>query len=456
MAYVGACTGGGGSGSATTRTLTLPAGSAAGQWVVIASAANTGSATASIAGQSPISGPVTTGSSIRIYLWAFALTAGHITAGTITVTWTASLRVTASGAVFSEVDGVDVDSAGTIAAASSVGVQSVTTTVDGCTLVVAGLTRVAGTAASPTFPSGTEVGLVSTTAASGANTAAELAYQTTGAAGAYGAGTITTSPAAAHTGTFTLALKPASSDFSGTATLSGSGALSAAGTPVAAGTATLSGSGGLTASSQPAAAADTGLSGSGTLAASGTAGGEDYSSTPTLSGSGSLSAAGYAGTSSSPTLTGTGLLATSARPSLTRSVALTGAGTLSAAAAAAVHATATLSGSGTLAASGNASVAHVIALSGTGGLAPTSSPAWIASATLTGLGTLEASGTTGQAWIDVTWLSLGAGLRAVTVTAASGSVTVSAAVRPLGTTAATAPTSIAATTGAVTITGRTT
>jgi hypothetical protein len=141
------------------------------------------------------------------------------------------------------------------------------------------------------------------------------------------------------------------------------------------GTASLSGSGTLTAGPQIAATAA--LSGSGTLSASGVT----LGTTAGLSGSGTLTA--------SPALAGAAALAgagtLSASPALAASASLSGAGTLSAAPV--LAASASLSGSGTLTVSG-VILGTAAALSGSGTL--TAAPRLEATASLSGTGTLSA------------------------------------------------------------------
>jgi hypothetical protein len=135
----------------------------------------------------------------------------------------------------------------------------------------------------------------------------------------------------------------------GTATLTGSGSLAATGTPTAPGTAALSGSGSLSATGAPGFTGAATLSGSGTLSASGAvlSGGQ-----ASLSGSGTLSAAGTPAAPGAAALSGAGTLTTTGTPATTGAAALTGSGTLTAAGPLQFSGTATLSGTGTLTASG--------------------------------------------------------------------------------------------------------
>jgi len=177
------------------------------------------------------------------------------------------------------------------------------------------------------------------------------------------------------------------STIQGSATLTGTGTLTAS--PVLAGAATMSGVGTLTAGPQLAGAATmsglgtlsvsavtvgttASLSGIGTLSVSGVT----IGTTVTLSGSGTLTASsgGTAALSGIGTLTATVTVGTT--------VSFSGSGTLSAVAGAA--ATATLTGIGTLTAAPK--LAGVATLTGAGTL--TTTPVFTATATMSGLGTL--------------------------------------------------------------------
>ena len=204
ITYVGACTGGGGSGSVATRTLTLPAGAAVDDVVIAFSANNSNVATATFDGATPTFGPITSNANLREYAHVWTLTG----TGTFDVTWSASGRVVVTALVFRGVGAVDVSNSGTTVAASLT-VPAVTTTVAGCLLVTGACARVAtGTAAAATFPNGTQAGQATTTAGSGVNLSVEASYQTVGAAGSYGSGTITTSPSATNLNAFTIAVAP--------------------------------------------------------------------------------------------------------------------------------------------------------------------------------------------------------------------------------------------------------
>lgn len=110
-------------------------------------------------------------------------------------------------------------------------------------------------------------------------------------------GSVTATPPSDGAVTATLiGVLPVASAFTGTASLSGSGTLTATGKQVLLGTATLSGSGTLTATGTPAVAITAALGGSGALSASGTATiSTAFNGTATFGGSGVLAATGHAG-----------------------------------------------------------------------------------------------------------------------------------------------------------------
>jgi hypothetical protein len=165
---------------------------------------------------------------------------------------------------------------------------------------------------------------------------------------------------------WTLLLRPAGgSSFSGSATLSGSGTLTAAGTPSVPGTATLTGSGSLTATGTPTAPGAAALSGSGSLSATGAPG---FTGAATLSGSGTLSASGAVLSGGQATLSGSGTLTAAGTPAAPGAAVLSGAGTLAAAGTPREVGAAALSGSGTLTAAGPLQFSGTATLSGSGAL----------------------------------------------------------------------------------------
>lgn len=203
----------------------------------------------------------------------------------------------------------------------------------------------------------------------------QAATATAGSASLTGTGTLSASPqfaaTAALSGAGSLTAGP---QLQGAAALSGTGTLAVAG--VTLGTAvTLSGAGTLTAAARLAATG--GLSGLGTLTAS-----PSLPGTATLSGSGTLSAGPVTAVSAS--LSGTGTL--TAAPTAPASASLSGAGTLSASWA--LGTTAALSGTGTL---GYTQGQAAASLSGTGTLS--AAPGLAGATALSGSGTLTASRT---------------------------------------------------------------
>lgn len=206
---------------------------------------------------------------------------------------------------------------------------------------------------------------------------------------------------------FAFKIKPANA-FTGSAALSGTGALAASGLPNETGTAATSGSGALTATGTPAIPTPAGFSGSGSLSASGkptpvqaagfsgsgslaASGVPAPTAAPQLSGSGALSATGAPGETGSAALTGTGILAAAETGmSAAGAAALTGDGALTTAAAVATSGVADLAGDGTLAASGGPALADSAVLMGDGELSATAEPGPTGQIGLTGDGVLTA------------------------------------------------------------------
>jgi hypothetical protein len=200
----------------------------------------------------------------------------------------------------------------------------------------------------------------------------QAATATAGSASLSGTGTLTAGPKLAATASLSGSGSLTAAAASGaTATLSGLGTLSVSGVTLGTGAA-LSGTGTLSAAPQLQAAAS--LSGLGTLTA-----GPALTGAAVLSGLGTLSTSPVLGASAS--LSGSGTL--TASPAVPASASLTGTGTLSTAWT--LRATVALSGSGTLSyAQGQAAAS----LSGTGTLS--AAPALSSAAALSGTGTLTA------------------------------------------------------------------
>lgn len=156
----------------------------------------------------------------------------------------------------------------------------------------------------------------------------------------------------------------------------------------------LTGTGTLTASGSPATSRAVALSGAGSLAATGA---PSFARSTALTGSGTLTATGSPAALGVTALTGAGTLTAAGSPAATRTVTLTGAGTLTATATTATSTTASLAGSGTLAATGSGSEAGTVtaALSGSGSLTATGRASTAGAATLAGAGSLTATGRAG-------------------------------------------------------------
>lgn len=190
--------------SSLTVAVALPATIPAGSTLILASASNTGTGTASLsgAGGTPtvLSGPDRRGTVWSSYLWSVPLSAAD-NGGTITVTWTVAGRAVAAGAVFYAA-GNPLSGTPLIVAASSGTMPSVTDQ-KGDTLEIGLGQTTAAAAPVVTLPSPyTRDDQASTTfASSGSNSYAAVGVDT-GAGG----GTATTSPAATALIGYTVSL----------------------------------------------------------------------------------------------------------------------------------------------------------------------------------------------------------------------------------------------------------
>lgn len=199
-----------------------------------------------------------------------------------------------------------------------------------------------------------------------------------------------------------------SSEPTGTATLSGSGSLTATGEPSTAGTAGLSGAGSLAAAAEPVLAGTADLSGSGSLTATGIAyqwwDGTGWANTETWITSTSTSvdtgtwpAGDYEWSVATGNAVGHGPYADerslTSTSGVTGTADLLGAGSLTAAVTPGFAVTAGLSGSGSLAAAAVPAIPSVADLGGTGSLTATAQPAPSAAAALAGSGQLDVTAT---------------------------------------------------------------
>lgn len=161
VAIRGECTGGnnGGTSTAVNQTLTLPAGCVAGDILLVVADVNSGTVTTSTpAGFTKLSGPDTNGSTNhRTYLFAKDLTSSDITAGTVTVTWSATTGIKlAAGLVLSGAAGWGVSAVQiNPSSGSSITMPSVTAGSSGSRVVQFVCTRNSGgVVAVPTTPTG--------------------------------------------------------------------------------------------------------------------------------------------------------------------------------------------------------------------------------------------------------------------------------------------------------------
>lgn len=287
-------------GAVNTGTLTASVTVAAGD--VLVYAAWTGQGTAVPA--APTGGGLTftqqvSGNSTNITGDAEAaiFTATSASSQTFTLTGTLTGTGAATNAWLFQVlrfSGVTVGSSfGT--AASTTGTLGITTTNANAALALVVTDFNAVAPGTPTYSTATAGAFTSIyAAASGAAWTAYVGYHASdGTAGAKTIGV--TAPTGQKSAIAAVELVPASSSFSGSLGLSGSGTLSFSGTPAISRTLALSGSGTLSFSGTPAIAGSLALSGSGALSLSGTASfAGNFSGTLALSGDGLLSFSGVA------------------------------------------------------------------------------------------------------------------------------------------------------------------
>jgi hypothetical protein len=348
-------------------------------------------------GFTTLDGPEISGTIGTVYLIGKVLTSGEAAAGTVTVNFTGAGRLIVTGLVFYNVDLTAFVAATAIVngSSTSTSLPSLTTAQANAEVVALVTTRLgSGTPSSITFPGGWTKVVDAKQASGAANMSASLAYLTTpGAAGSYGGGTANLSPAVSSNPVMALmiAFNPVASGFSGSATMSGTGTLTAGGTPAASDVASLSGSGTLSASGAPAPTSSASLSGTGSLVASGA---PAVPGSAALSGSGSLVASGVPRPVQSAALSGTGSLVAGGTPAIGQAASLSGTGTLvaSGSGSSSGSGSAVLSGSGTLVATGTPGPSQVVALSGSGTLVPTGKPGPVQTVGLSGLGTLTVVG----------------------------------------------------------------
>jgi len=179
----------------------------------------------------------------------------------------------------------------------------------------------------------------------------------------------------------------------GAAALNGAGTLSGAGAPGLLGSVALAGAGALSATGTPKPAASAALAGAGTLGPVGSA--LTVTGTASLSGSGALIVVGGQSTNVPLSGAGT-LTVTGSAPTIAVAVALNGSGALSATGAAGLGSGATLTGLGTLSTSGVPAVAAAATLGGSGALSTTRSLTTSGAASLSGAGTLGIGGAPGH------------------------------------------------------------
>lgn len=126
MAVLGYCTGGSSTTAGATITLGLPAGAVAGSYLTISGTANLGSIQTATTdrGMTELLSVSNANTTLRVYVFGKVLTAADITAGSVTITWSSSGRLSASGVVLSGTNGTPSTPVSAAAAASSVGMPT--------------------------------------------------------------------------------------------------------------------------------------------------------------------------------------------------------------------------------------------------------------------------------------------------------------------------------------------
>ena len=234
----GVCTGGndGQSLNQTTQVLTLPVGCQPGDVLAWISTLQTGAAT--LTGDTFAStvraGPqVNAGLTQTVYIATHTLTAGDISAGSDTITWTAAARELASGVVWANVDEstITVGTPSSQSTSTSFSTPTVTAGAANEVILLMSSTRAASaTAPIYTLP-GTYTQDTNVVTTYGANSQfrSTIAHLTTpGAPGVYGGNTLTLTGAPTSTMTYSVALAP--SVVPGPATQNATAALTATST----------------------------------------------------------------------------------------------------------------------------------------------------------------------------------------------------------------------------------
>lgn len=204
MSFVAAAKAGN-SSTATTLAVTLPAGLQAGDVLILVTAANTGSATCTVAGMTAISGPNYSAASVLgAYAFMEVLAAGQ--GGTTrTVTWSTTSRIAIACVVLRGMDDTtEIDTVSTVAAAT--GTTPAVTDQGGDTIAVACTRNTGSTVPVATLgsPYGVETNANGeTTFASGADIGVYMGVDTGG-----GSASVSTSPAATHLVMYGISFAP--------------------------------------------------------------------------------------------------------------------------------------------------------------------------------------------------------------------------------------------------------
>jgi hypothetical protein len=233
----------------------------------------------------------------------------------------------------------------------------------------------------------------------------------------------------------TFLVNQAATGYSGTASTSGSGTVSASSQPNVAGAAATSGAGTVTAAaSSPGATATASTSGAGTVTAA--ASNPTAAAAASTSGSGTVTAAAAPTWAGGASVSGSGSVSAAATPSWAGGASVSGAGTVSAVASAPkAAAAANTSGAGTVSVGTSVSVAGAASTSGSGTVTATSKPSVTGAAATSGSGTVTAAASSPSAVGSAATSGTGTVTASTSVTVAgaaatSGSGTVTAAAKP--------------------------
>lgn len=358
--------------SVTTQTVNLDPATVDGDWTIVLTTLNSSSTGNVLTGPTgwdtvlASTDTVNGSTSAHIGIWAKKYVAGDPTTATVTCPNAsgriATLPVRVQGADATTL--LDVVPVVTQANANTTApvAPSITPATTGAALVSVFMARSGSTGVFIDFTTPTGMSLVGSAHGNmtSSTNSCETVFAQTGLTAGTATGTRSSTASSTTSGALALsfAIKPSTATapaFSGSATLAGSGQLTATGTAAIGGTASLAGSGALTTTGSPATTGTVTLAGAGALTATGK---PAATGAVTLSGPGTLTATGTPALKGSAALAGTGALTLSGvatfAPAYTGTTVLTGTGSFAATGVPALRGTLTLAGVGVLTATGSA------------------------------------------------------------------------------------------------------